>query len=278
MKDTCDFEDYPTILIKKKGSRTIRESNLLGLIEGYSHCKDEIVAAYKPRFTFLPKKWRDYQFFEGDYQKVRANAKQLKRLDKLNAEYGNNISYVEAKELIIQLEKKLPPTPSICKALTKYGENPANYNRETADSFLEKKEHEEEEKTMLEWGYNLSRIGVTFTGDPTSLDISDIEQFDAFVEEIKALKLDYPYPSNLTPESFQNELNFLDEATCFYDEISDYQDSLRESEEITRKLKKAELKIIFPDYIRLLKSKKGQVYEHDDIKSLIRCHFPDIVL
>ena len=142
MKDICDFEDYPPILIKKKGSRTIRENNLLGFIEGYSHCKEEVVAAYKPRFPFLPKKWRDYQFFEEDYQKVRANAKQFKRLDKLNAEYDSNISYVDAKKLIIQLEKQLPPTPSICKALTKYGENPANYNRETEDRFLEKKEQE----------------------------------------------------------------------------------------------------------------------------------------
>lgn len=273
----CRFEDYPPILIKKKGSNTVRESSLLGFIEGYAHCKHEVIAAYKPRFSFFPKKWRDYHFFETEYRKVRADAKQLKKLDRLNAEYDSNITYVEARELISKLEKQLAPTPSVCKALKRYGEDPANYTREKADRFLEEKEQEEENKAKLKWKDNLTNFGITFNGDVTSLDISDIEQFDELAKELKRMKLEYPYPSSLSPESFPNELNLLDEATCFYDDVSDYQDSLRECEEIKRKLKKSELKVLFPDYILLLKSKKREVYDHNDIKKLIKKHFSDIV-
>lgn len=273
----CRFEDYPPILIKKKGSHTVRESSLLGLIEGYSHCKHEVIAAYKTRFSFLPKKWHDYNFFETEYRKVRADEKQINRLDKLKAKYDSNITYVEAKDLISTLEKQLPPTPSVCKALKRYGEDPANYTREKADHFLEEKEQEEENKAKLKWKDSLSHLGISFNGDVTSLDISDIEQFDELAKELKSMKLEYPYPSSLSPESFPNELNLLDEATCFYDEVSDYQDSLRECEEIKRKLKKSELKVLFPDFILLLKNKKGEVYDHDDIKRLIQKHFSDVV-
>ena len=135
----CRFEDYPPILIKKKGSRTAKKSNLLGLIEGYSHCKHEVIAAYKPRFSFFPKKWRDYHFFETEYRKVRADDKQLKMLNRLNAEYDSNITYVEAKDLISKIEKELSPTPSVCKALKSYGEDPANYTREKPIVSLKKK-------------------------------------------------------------------------------------------------------------------------------------------
>lgn len=83
-----------------------------------------------------------------EYRKVRADAKQLKKLDRLNAEYDSNITYVEARELISKLEKQLAPTPSVCKALKRYGEDPANYTREKADRFLEEKEQEEENKAM----------------------------------------------------------------------------------------------------------------------------------
>jgi len=151
----CRFEDYPPILIKKKVSRTVRKSNILGLIEGYSHCKHEVIAAYKPRFSFFPKKWRDYHFFETEYRKVPADDKQLKSLNRLNAEYDSNITYVVAKDLISKIEKELSPTPSVCKALKSYGEDPANYTREKADRFLEEKEQEEENKAKLNWKDNL---------------------------------------------------------------------------------------------------------------------------
>jgi len=276
MKEIKKFSDFPLIFVKKRGSKYIKEYDIRTFVEHYENNKESVLGAFKPKLPFFPKRWQDYNFFKEEYKRVPADEEQKKRLKKIKANFDKNISFFEAKRLIKQIEKELPPTPAAEKALSNYGVDPKKFTRETAKKFLELKEIEEEENKKIEFKNKLEKNGIQITGDISQLELEDFELFEDYSKELRNLGLKYESPKTFSIETFKKEISLLDGYICFLDEIPDYIKDLKESKEISRKLKKNEMKKLFPDFINLLRKKEQ--YFHEDILNLIRKNFPDVIL
>ena len=112
-REIKQFTDFPTILVKKPNTEYIKEFDIMSFIEFYKNHKDSIMGAFKQKSSFFPISWKNYAFFEEKYKKIPADEKQKKRMTKLNIYFDENILFFEAKELIKEAERLLPPTPAV---------------------------------------------------------------------------------------------------------------------------------------------------------------------
>ena len=267
------IEDVPPILVKTRDG-SIRERSIIEFIDRFSDRSDQVVGSMKSFLPSILRRWKKYDYFESIYLQLVPTEKQLNRIKNIGGNPDEATTFDKARRLIAELEAKLPPTPAVKKALSNYGQDPSRFTRESAIEFLEQKEKEEEDQKKRDWLKQLREIRIDFEGQLTSIDIEDIESFEELRKELCTARLEYPFHEKLSPSVLKEELNVMDSATCFLDDMSDHLQALWEYEELSRRLRKSELRALFPGYVELLRADSDDT---ESILALVKKLYPELV-